>query len=143
MKEAGAARSYLASKVYQDDVKFEEVVEQLQDFAIRMCDAEVEEVDAKTGSFSGFDDMKPKVIRVDFGKLPEGGKERSKALMENGMAPPPSFTWSPRLMNIFWTQIRSSTRSYPFSRPTNTHSFIPPHPSPSLSHPSPPPSNTS
>lgn len=76
-------------------MKFEEVVEQLQDFAIRMCDAEVEEVDAKTGSFSGFDDMKPKVIRVDFGKLPEGGKERSKALMENGMAPPPLFHMEP------------------------------------------------
>lgn len=66
-------------------MKFEDVVEELQDFTIRTCDAEVEEVDATTGSFSGFDDMKPKVIRVDFGKLPEGGKVRSKALMENGM----------------------------------------------------------
>lgn len=60
-------------------------MEQLQEFTISTCDAEVEEVDAKTGSFTGFDDMKPKVIRVDFGRLPEGGRERSKAIMENGI----------------------------------------------------------
>lgn len=65
-------------------MKFDEVMEQLQDFTISACDAEVEEVDAKTGSFTGFNDMKPKVIRVDFGRLPEGGRERSKAIMENG-----------------------------------------------------------
>lgn len=60
-------------------------MEQLQEFTISACDAEVEEVDAKTGSFTGFNDMKPKVIRVDFGRLPEGGRERSKAIMENGI----------------------------------------------------------
>lgn len=41
-------------------------------------------MDATTGSFSGFDDMKPKVIRVDFEELPEKGPARAKAIMENG-----------------------------------------------------------
>ena len=35
-------------------------------------------------SFGGFDDMKPKVIRLDFAELPMGRKARMKALRENG-----------------------------------------------------------
>ena len=35
-------------------------------------------------SFGGFDDMKPKVIRLDFAELPMGRKARMKTLRENG-----------------------------------------------------------
>ncbi|KAH8147408.1 uncharacterized protein LAJ45_08564 [Morchella importuna] len=82
-KEVGVERAQAVSKVYEYDVKFEDIADILQDFAIATCDAEVEEVDAKTGNFGGFDDMKPKLIRVDFETLPENGPARHKAIMEN------------------------------------------------------------
>lgn len=86
-KEVGVERAQAVSKVYEYDVKFEDIADILQDFAIATCDAEVEEVDAKTGNFGGFDDMKPKLIRVDFETLPESGPARHKAIMENGLSP--------------------------------------------------------
>lgn len=55
-------------------------------------------------SFGGFDDMKPKVIRVDFAELPIGRKARMKALRENGQC---------RIYAIFMEVILIAYRLFP------------------------------
>ncbi|PUU80673.1 vacuolar ATP synthase subunit S1-domain-containing protein [Tuber borchii] len=75
--------SFTVDNVHGKDGEAESLTEILARYAEETCDAEVEEVDAKTASFGGFDDMKPKVIRVDFAELPIGKKARMKALREN------------------------------------------------------------
>ncbi|KAG0138406.1 vacuolar ATP synthase subunit S1-domain-containing protein [Tuber indicum] len=80
---AAEGSSLTVDNVYEQGAEAESLTEIMARYAEEACDAEVEEVDAKTGSFGGFDDMKPKVIRVDFAELPMGGKARMKALREN------------------------------------------------------------
>ncbi|CUS14549.1 unnamed protein product [Tuber aestivum] len=82
--QAAEGSSFTVDNVYEQDVDAESLTEIMARYAEEMCDAEIEEVDAKTGSFGGFNDMKPKVIRVDFAELPTERKARMKALRENG-----------------------------------------------------------
>ncbi|KAL7267758.1 hypothetical protein RUND412_009643 [Rhizina undulata] len=81
---AGASRSLVVANGFKTDKPTEETVEQLLRFAMEKCDAKVEEVDAKTGAFPTFSDMKPKIIRVELEELPEApGKERRQAVAQN------------------------------------------------------------
>ncbi|PWW75160.1 BIG1-domain-containing protein [Tuber magnatum] len=75
--------SFAVDNVYGHGAEAESLTETMTRYAEEACDAEVVEVDAKTGSFGGFDDMKPKVIRVNFAELPTGRRARMKALREN------------------------------------------------------------
>ncbi|RPA93991.1 BIG1-domain-containing protein [Choiromyces venosus 120613-1] len=81
--QATEGSSFTVDNVYERGVEAESLTEIMTRYAEETCDAEVEEVDAKTGSFGGFDDMKPKVIRLDFDELPTERKARMRALKEN------------------------------------------------------------
>ncbi|KAI9748893.1 MAG: hypothetical protein M1815_002888 [Lichina confinis] len=49
----------------------------------RTCGAEIMNVDASTGVFKTVDDMKPRVVRLDFPRLPPGPVKRTAQLQEN------------------------------------------------------------
>ncbi|KAI5795043.1 BIG/ATPase V1 complex, subunit S1 [Geopyxis carbonaria] len=62
----------------------ESVVQRLLKAAEEHCGAHVDGVvDAKTGSFKRFDDMRPKVLRVEFARLPEAREARGKMVAQN------------------------------------------------------------
>ncbi|KAI9662189.1 MAG: hypothetical protein M1829_006171 [Trizodia sp. TS-e1964] len=57
--------------------------DELQAYLEQICDASLLSVDASTGYFQTVDDMKPRVIRVDFPRPPTDGGRQSQ-LDENG-----------------------------------------------------------
>jgi len=57
-----------------------EIAVELGEWARQNCGAEVVEVDASTGSFERFGDMKPKVLMVNLEKLSEDPVERAQEL---------------------------------------------------------------
>ncbi|KAI9697592.1 MAG: hypothetical protein M1836_004542 [Candelina mexicana] len=65
------------------DVLGEFGADELQTMLEKRCRAGIMSVDASTGSFAVIDDMKPRVIRVEFPDLPTSIHERASKLAEN------------------------------------------------------------
>ncbi|KAI9717522.1 MAG: hypothetical protein M1812_004663 [Candelaria pacifica] len=65
------------------DVLGEFDADEVQNMLEKRCRARTMSVDASTGSFAVIDDMKPRVIRVEFPDLPVSSNERASKLAEN------------------------------------------------------------
>ncbi|KAI9772286.1 MAG: hypothetical protein M1840_001035 [Geoglossum simile] len=65
------------------DVVGELDLDELQRYLQTKCEAGVLSVDASTGFFATVDDMKPRVVRIDFTALPTRKSERAGKLSEN------------------------------------------------------------
>jgi len=99
------SRRWVVENTYADKQKdMFAVIEKLQYVAVTACDALVEDIDAKSTTtvllsfncsapkanpyvsaamFKTFDGVKPKVVRVDFDRLPASGAARAKAVEQN------------------------------------------------------------
>lgn len=71
-------RRFVAANVYEDaHVSQDDVLERVVEVARKECDAEIEEVDARTGGMGVVEDgpIKPKLLRVEFtgGELEQNG----------------------------------------------------------------------
>ncbi|KAI9795887.1 MAG: hypothetical protein M1833_006614 [Piccolia ochrophora] len=80
---SGGKKNGVKSSFGVSDVIGDLNVDGLQAFLEKKCKAEVSNIDASTGSFKMVEDMKPRVIRVEFPAPPTSKVERARQLVEN------------------------------------------------------------